>query len=169
MVVKLDEKESAFFEYRVSQSGSTISLRSRVKINRTVFGNDEYENLREFFNMIVNKQIEQIVFKIINLKEAVYHRKVVYTILNESGERYAAMVVGYDKLRKISSLDGTLYDAKGNVLRKAKNKDIQDYSAVQDISLFDDNRVKVLDFTNQFYPYTVEFETEVRYNNTYMQ
>jgi hypothetical protein len=63
MVVKLDEKESAFFEYRISQSGSTISLRSRVKINRTVFGNDEYENLREFFNMIVNKQNEQIVFK----------------------------------------------------------------------------------------------------------
>ena len=25
--------------------------------------NDEYENLREFFNMIVNKQNEQIVFK----------------------------------------------------------------------------------------------------------
>ena len=63
MVVKLDEKESAFFEYRITQSGPTISLRSRVKINRTVFGNDEYGNLREFFNMIVNKQNEQIVFK----------------------------------------------------------------------------------------------------------
>ncbi|MBO9684270.1 MAG: DUF3857 domain-containing protein, partial [Flavisolibacter sp.] len=56
----------------------------------------------------------------------------------------------------------------GNVLRKAKSKDVKDFSAVQDISLFDDNRVKVLDFTNQFYPYTVEFETEVKYNNTYM-
>jgi hypothetical protein len=63
MVVKLDEKESAFFEYRISQSGSTISLRSRVKINHTLFANEEYENLREFFNMIVNKQNEQIVFK----------------------------------------------------------------------------------------------------------
>jgi hypothetical protein len=63
MVVKLDEKESAFFEYRISQSGSTISLRSRVKFNRTLFTNEEYENLREFFNMIVNKQNEQIVFK----------------------------------------------------------------------------------------------------------
>lgn len=125
------------------------------------------ENLKKDANAV--KRMEEIVFEIINLKEAVYHRKVVYTILNENGERYAAMVVGYDKLRKVSSLDGTLYDAKGNVLRKAKNKDIQDYSAVQDISLFDDNRVKVLDFSNQFYPYTVEFETEVRYNNTYMQ
>jgi archaellin len=63
MVVKLDEKESAYFEYRISQSGSTISLRSRVKFNRTLFTNEEYENLREFFNMIVNKQSEQIVFK----------------------------------------------------------------------------------------------------------
>jgi hypothetical protein len=63
MVVKLDEKESAFFEYRISQSGSTISLRSRLKVNRTMFANEEYENLREFFNMIVNKQNEQIVFK----------------------------------------------------------------------------------------------------------
>jgi hypothetical protein len=63
MVVKLDEKGSAFFEYRISQSGNTISLRSRVKINRTLFTNEEYDNLREFFNMIVNKQSEQIVFK----------------------------------------------------------------------------------------------------------
>src|SRR5678816_2665900 len=108
------------------------------------------ENLTKDANAV--KRMEEIVFEIISLKEAVYHRKVVYTILNENGERYAAMVVGYDKLRKVSSIDGTLYDAKGNVLRKAKNKDIQDYSAVQDISLFDDNRVKVLDFSNQFYP-----------------
>jgi hypothetical protein len=63
MIVKLDEKGSAYFEYRISQSGSTISLRSRVKFDRTMFTNEEYPNLREFFNMIVNKQSEQIVFK----------------------------------------------------------------------------------------------------------
>jgi hypothetical protein len=125
------------------------------------------ENLKQNANAV--KRMEEIVFEIENFKEAVYHRKVVYTILNENGERYAAMLVGYDKLRKVSALDGTLYDANGKVLRKAKSKDIQDYSAVQDISLYDDNRVKVLDFTNQFYPYTVEFEIEIRYNNTYIQ
>lgn len=63
LVVKLDEKESAFFEYRISQSGFTISLRSRLKVSRTMYTNEEYENLREFFNMIVKKQNEQIVFK----------------------------------------------------------------------------------------------------------
>lgn len=63
LVAKLDEQESAFFEYRVSQSESTISLRTRIKISRTLFSNEEYVNLREFFNLIVNKQNEQIVLK----------------------------------------------------------------------------------------------------------
>jgi transglutaminase-like putative cysteine protease len=124
------------------------------------------ESLKKNANVV--KRMEEIVFEIANLKEAVYRRKVAYTILNENGEKYAAMVVGYDKLRKVTALDGALYDVKGNILKKSKSKDIQDISAVQDISLFDDNRIKVLDFTNQFYPYTVEFETEVKYNNTYM-
>jgi hypothetical protein len=63
MAAKLDENGSAYFEYRISQSGNTISLRSIVRISRTLFMPDEYANLREFFNLIVNKQNEQIVFK----------------------------------------------------------------------------------------------------------
>jgi hypothetical protein len=63
VVAKFDEEESAYFEYRISQSGNTISLRSRVKFNRTLFLPDEYPTLREFFNLIVKKQAEQIVLK----------------------------------------------------------------------------------------------------------
>lgn len=63
MVVKLNENDDGVFEYRISDSGGTISLRSRVRILRTVFAPEEYEMLREFFNLIVAKQSEQIVFK----------------------------------------------------------------------------------------------------------
>jgi transglutaminase-like putative cysteine protease len=63
IIAKLDENGSAYFEYRISQSGSTISLRSRIKIDKTLFLPEEYDNLREFFNLIVSKQKEQIVFK----------------------------------------------------------------------------------------------------------
>lgn len=63
ILAKYDEEGKSFFEYRISQSGSTISLRSRIKIDRVFFAPEEYENLREFFNMIVKKQSEQIVFK----------------------------------------------------------------------------------------------------------
>lgn len=63
MVVKLNEEEDGVFEYRISQSGANISLRSRIIFRRAYFLPEEYENLREFFNMIVTKQNEQIVFK----------------------------------------------------------------------------------------------------------
>jgi hypothetical protein len=63
MVLKLNEEGEGIFEYRISQSGETISLRSRLQIKRTVFAPDEYELLREFFNLVVAKQNEQIVFK----------------------------------------------------------------------------------------------------------
>jgi hypothetical protein len=63
LVVKLNEQEDGMFEYRISQSGDNISLRSRVRFKRSFFMPDEYEILREFFNLIVKKQAEQIVFK----------------------------------------------------------------------------------------------------------
>ena len=63
IAAKLDEQGSAYFEYRISSSGNIVSMRYVLKISRTLFLPEEYENLREFFNMIVQKQNEQIVFK----------------------------------------------------------------------------------------------------------
>ncbi len=63
MIVKLNEENEGIFEYRISQSGDNISFRSRVRISRTVFQPEEYEMLREFFNLVVKKHAEQIVFK----------------------------------------------------------------------------------------------------------
>jgi Domain of Unknown Function with PDB structure (DUF3857) len=63
LIVKLNEQDDGMFEYRISQSGGNISLRSRIRFKRSFFMPDEYETLREFFNLIVKKQAEQIVFK----------------------------------------------------------------------------------------------------------
>ena len=63
MVVKMNEAEEGMFEYRISQSGTSISFRCRVQMKRANYEPDEYEMLREFFNMIVTKEAEQIVFK----------------------------------------------------------------------------------------------------------
>ncbi|MFI5132872.1 MAG: transglutaminase domain-containing protein [Chitinophagales bacterium] len=62
-IVKYNEEGEGQFEYRISESGGTISLRSRITMTRTYFQPEEYEVLREFFNMIVKKQNEQIVLK----------------------------------------------------------------------------------------------------------
>lgn len=63
IVVKLNEENEGMFEYRISQSGSGVSFRSRIRISRANFMPEEYEMLREFFNLVVKKQAEQIVFK----------------------------------------------------------------------------------------------------------
>jgi hypothetical protein len=51
------------FEYRISHSNGRISFRCKLKFNRTLYMPEEYPNLREFFNMVVSKQNEQIVLK----------------------------------------------------------------------------------------------------------
>ena len=61
--VNFDEEGKSFFEYIISNSGGVISFRSRIKLTRSYYLPDEYEILREFFNLIVNKHNEQIVFK----------------------------------------------------------------------------------------------------------
>lgn len=63
MVVKLNEDGDGVFEYRISQTDNTIALRCRLVISRTFFAPEEYETLREFFNLVVKKHSEQIVFK----------------------------------------------------------------------------------------------------------
>lgn len=63
MVVKMNEAGEGMFEYRISNSGGTISFRCRLQMLRANFEPDEYEMLREFYNMIVAKEAEQIVFK----------------------------------------------------------------------------------------------------------
>jgi hypothetical protein len=63
MLAKFDEEGASFFEYRISLSGNMISFRSRIKIDRAFFVPEEYQTLREFFNLVVKKQSEQIVLK----------------------------------------------------------------------------------------------------------
>lgn len=63
VIVKLNEDDDGFFEYRVSQSGGSVAFRSRLRISRVVYQPEEYEMLREFFSLVVKKHAEQIVFK----------------------------------------------------------------------------------------------------------
>jgi transglutaminase-like putative cysteine protease len=54
---------AAKYFYNVSQVGNIINITSNLAVNRSLFVQDEYANLREFYNQIVAKQAEQIVLK----------------------------------------------------------------------------------------------------------
>lgn len=112
------------------------------------------------------KRMEQIEFRINDIDETVMITRYAITVLNENGERYARMVEYYDKLRQVKSVDGHLYDAGGNLLKTLKNKEVLDISSVDDNNMIDDSRRKVHQFYYKTYPYTVEYEIEVKSNNT---
>jgi len=114
----------------------------------------------------VVKRMEEYEVTVNSLDEMIVRHKYALTIMNENGDDYAPLVEYYDKLNQVRSIEGSLYDSHGVLLKKLKNKDVLDISAVDDNSLMDDNRRKVHQFYDKDYPYTVEYEVEERVNNT---
>jgi hypothetical protein len=117
-------------------------------------------------NASVVKRMEELRFEITEGNRARITRKVAYTILNEQGERWAYFVEGYDRLRSIEHFEGALFDASGIKLKSLKKSDIKDESGTGDISLADDSRMKWHNFFYKVFPYTVEYEVEVRFKGT---
>jgi hypothetical protein len=114
----------------------------------------------------VVKRLEIKSFEITSEGKAKYYEKIAYTVLNENGDRWGYFGEAYDKLRSIESFEGTLYDAKGKKIKSLKKADIKDVTGNDGESLADDNRVKWHSFYYKIYPYTVEYEVEVKYKGT---
>jgi hypothetical protein len=54
---------AARYVYNVQANGNVITITSMLSINQPLFSQNEYPNLREFYNQVVAKQAEQIVLK----------------------------------------------------------------------------------------------------------
>lgn len=63
--VKLNEDEG-MFEYIVSSKNGKIQFRRRLQLLKANYDMEDYDALREFFNYVVKKESEQVVFKKIN-------------------------------------------------------------------------------------------------------
>lgn len=88
-------------------------------------------------------------------------RIVAITILRESGIDASVLSVGYDKLIRVASISGTIYDESGERVRTIKPSEILDYSAYDGFSLYSDNRLKYIDPKYFNYPFTIEYEIEL--------
>ena len=150
-----------------------ISLLSLLLINSLLYaGEGDYAVSKIPVALLKNanvvKRMEEIRFEVLSVNKAKYYKKYALTILNENGDKYGVFFGQYDKMRSIESVAGTLYDAEGRKIKSLKKNDLQDYSGVSDISLMDDNRIKFHSFYYKVYPYSIEYEVEITYNNTYI-
>ncbi len=117
------------------------------------------EDMKKNMYGVIREEIFE--FRVLAKDKSSYRVREVITILNPNGKRLAEKVVGYDKMRRITSLKAASYDANGKLIKKLKPSDIYDRSAFDGFSLFSDNRIKYVDLSHNIYPYTVEFEYEV--------
>jgi hypothetical protein len=63
ILLKLNNKGDAVFEYKVLVAEDVIHLYTSLKFNKTHFDPSLYEDFRDFFKLVVSKYNEQIVFK----------------------------------------------------------------------------------------------------------
>jgi hypothetical protein len=122
------------------------------------------DSLKENANAVLRK--EELFVDVKDIDKAVIRHKYAITILNEIGNSYAVYQEQYDKLRSLSDISGTLYDANGIKIKSVKRRDIKDYSNDGE-SFFSDDRIKTFSFQHRVYPYTIEFEDEQVYNGIY--
>jgi len=114
------------------------------------------------------KRWEEIRFRMTNPGEARLTKHYVITVLDPAGSTDAGMLEVYDRLREIRSIRGVLYDAQGKPVKKLKQSDIEDLGGVDNMSLASDDRLKKHTFYHNVYPYTVEYEIEMRFNCTFI-
>jgi len=123
-------------------------------------------NLLENASAVVRN--EEQIYDLKGPGTATYTYKTAITILNKNAENISNLSEYYDKFSNIYNLKATMYDAKGNKIKEYKNSDFKDKSAVSDGSIYDDSRIKTLDFLNTSFPYTIEYSyssdfTGIRY------
>lgn len=116
--------------------------------------------LKEDANAVVRNSVIEIAIEDVD-KMTVSKREVV-TVLNKLGISDARIAESYDNDTKITKLSAVIYDAFGNQIKKYKERDFLDVSAVDGGTLYSDSRVKYVDYTPITYPYTLVFESEYK-------
>ncbi len=107
---------------------------------------------------------EFLRFEVKDESRAVEIVKKAVTIFKKSEQDYGKLYLWYDKFSEIDNLEGTIYDSEGNEVRDLEDNDIKDYPAYSDYSLYEDNRVKIIELYYNKFPYTIEYTYKINYN-----
>ena len=122
------------------------------------------ENLKQNANAVL--RLDETKIEISSIKNLKHSYLRIITVLNKEGDDDLNTFVYYDDKNVIKELRAKVYNKIGKELKKYKKGDFKDVSAVSSFSLYEESRVKYLDYTPIEYPYTLEFYYETETKNT---
>ncbi|MBC3847470.1 DUF3857 domain-containing protein [Winogradskyella echinorum] len=111
-------------------------------------------------------RFEKKTVEILGIDEIKVSTKRITTVFNKYGNRHVNAVAFYDANREIENMEAHIYDATGEEIKRIKERDFTDASAVSEISIYEDDRVKYLSYIPLKYPYTVEYDSEIIFKST---
>ncbi len=110
---------------------------------------------------------KEMILEIEGLNKAVYKVTYAITILNDNGIANSVFTEFYDKFMTVRKIQINLYDGNGVEIKNGANTEVQDYSANDGYSLYEDNRVKFFDPKYRTTPFTVEYTYETSFNGLF--
>lgn len=119
--------------------------------------------LKENAHAVVRNQETEFLVK--NIGEAVSKVTSAITILDENGEKHTTLTMFYDKkFNKNTKVEATIYDSKGEKVKKLKQSDILSFNTSSSDEV-GDGFVKYTRLTHSEYPYTIAFTYEYTTTN----
>jgi hypothetical protein len=95
----------------------------------------------------------------VDKNKATYEYTYYYQINSREGDKHAKISVPYSKKNKVTIVEGWVEDANGTIVRRLKNSEITDLSAISDISFYQDEYIKKFELRNNTYPYRIHYKT----------
>lgn len=115
---------------------------------------------------VVREHIQEM--EVFGPDKFVLKQKLVITILKESKLEASEFEKTYSKFSKISDISATVYDSKGEKVKKIKTDEILDLSAISEGTIYSDLRRKVIDPRYQNFPFTVEYSWTETVNTAFL-
>ncbi|WP_374948138.1 DUF3857 domain-containing protein [Mucilaginibacter sp.] len=104
----------------------------------------------------------EVTLEVKDPDNTIYHVKTAITVLNKNGVDIAHIILWHNRTNLIRYVKGMVYNEFGQATGKFTEKEFSDVNATSQMSLFEDSRVKHYVPSNGSYPYTIEYEYEIR-------
>jgi hypothetical protein len=127
--------------------------------------NNIHEELSDGADVVIRSDDRKFILQ--SRDKATYVVSVALTVLNQQGDKYAPLAIFYDQQRRVSHINGAVYDASGKLIETISEDEVLDVSVVADASLYSHNRLKFYAYDTEVYPYTITFSYQVEYDGLF--